>query len=196
MPTPRMNMPRTGLGTSGRAVFTAPKAAKKKRYAHSGDNARVILTGAAYADTRPTADIFDAAHEAYDGFGMLLPAAWTPVPGASPRPTPGLRATRRRYHPSQLVGPRGHEVAWDSAYDAWSTASGRLAAQGIRLDGGWDGGRMIERVLGRPVQRGRDDMRLRDILHQRTVQALTPEERRLERAASRLLAAHRTDADA
>lgn len=188
MPRPIKNTPRAAASMIGRGVFTRPPAAKKtKRYAHCGDNAKIILTGAPRAATRETADLFDAAHEAYDGFGMLLPAART-MPDGRAVPTPGLRAARRRYHPSQLVGRPGAEVGIDSAFDAWSRAVAALAAQGVKLSGGWDGGGMIEKVLGAGRGRARDDIRLRDILHQRTRQrGLTADEARLERLASIML---------
>lgn len=102
-------------------------------YAHSADNASVVLTGADPASCSPTADPYDRAHLTYrkdsDGVRMLVPAGVT-GPRNSSLPRPGLLATPRLYHPSQMASSG---VGFDSSFDDWAARAIRLQAQGIPM---------------------------------------------------------------
>lgn len=154
---------------------------KPKRYAHSEDNGRVVLTCVVRRESRacvPTPDPSDRAHLAMDATGYLLPAH--DVPSAKPR----------RYPDSQLTSTG---VPFDSMYDEWARNARELTGAGINIGLGAtrflgasaDAREALAKSMGGARQ-------LRDRLEPQTTQSLmTPNELALERIASALLASHR-----
>lgn len=144
-------------------------------YEHSGDNGRVVLTcapaDASYIETKDPADRAHLTRLPGDELGRLAPAATH-----DGYMRPGLRARPRLYHPSQVVGRPGREVAIDSSFDAWHERLRWLVAEGL---------------LGRASNSKGDyleEIRLRDLVPVRKnrPRAPSPEEResaRLSREA-------------
>lgn len=154
---------------------------KPKRYAHSEDNGRVVLTcivrREAVRSCVPTPDPSDRAHLAMDATGYLLPAC--DVPSARPR----------RYPDSQLTSSG---VPFDSMYDEWARLVSKYADAGINLGGGevrFVGASLEERAALASHLGGADAMRA--ALHQRTHCEMSPHELALEEQASALLKARR-----
>lgn len=135
-----------------------------------------------------TADPFDVAHGDRDpATGGLLYLAQ----GARGVARFGLAAhPRRRYHPSQTVATlEGAVVGVDSAFDAMHERAARLAAEGLTTQSvGAVRTSFLAAQLDARLTRG---VRLRDVLHQETRCAMSPEEMRLEVAASAMLAQRR-----
>lgn len=154
---------------------------KPKRYAHSEDNGRVVLTCVVRRESRAcvqTPDPSDRAHLAMDATGHLLPAP--SVPSARPR----------RYPESQLTSSG---VPFDSMYDEWARNARELTGAGINI--GLGATRFIaasadaREALARSMGGARQ---LRDLLEPKTEQSLmTPSELALERIASAILSRHR-----
>lgn len=154
---------------------------KPRRYAHSEDNGRVVLTCIVRREEMracvPTPDPHDRAHLAMDATGYLLPAF--DVPSARPR----------RYPQSQLTS-RG--VPFDSAYDDWAKNAKELTVAGINV--GLGATRFIgasadaREALAKSMGGARQ---LRDRLEPQTTQSdMTAQELALERRASAMLARH------
>lgn len=155
---------------------------KPKRYAHSEDNGRVVLTcivrREAVRSCVPTPDPSDRAHLAMDATGYLLPAC--DVPSARPR----------RYPDSQLTSSG---VPFDSMYDEWARNAQELTGAGINV--GLGATRFIgassdaREALAKSMGGAR---KLRDRLEPQTEQSMmTPAEIELELVASAILASHR-----
>lgn len=155
---------------------------KPKRYVHSEDNGRVVLTcivrREAVRACVPTPDPNDRAHLAMDATGYLMPAR--DVPSARPR----------RYPESQLTSTG---VPFDSMYDEWARNAQELTGAGINVGLGAtrfigassDAREALAKAMGGARQ-------LRDRLEPQTTQSLmTPAEIELERVASAILASHR-----
>lgn len=161
-------------------------------YSHSADNAKLVLTGCVAKTAIPTRDPFDRAHLTPDGMGMLLPAGLRSDDGRPDRVNPLVAGRPRRYHQSQCVAVKVNEtghltgVGMDSMWDGWWERVGELHAAGITVMGR---GPSQAEVLYDLNERAGDRMRLRDILHPKVHQKVTREQRALEKAANRLIAA-------
>lgn len=163
----------------GRLVVTM---AKKRTRIYEFANEAVHLTCGGHAEAVPTRDPFDMAHGVRDGFGMLVPAAIRRE-GHIVLNRLVRHARPRRYHPSQMTSSG---VGVDSMFDAWWESVKRLAYAGVLTTAHADHARALEAAESSARSAG---IRLRDILHQRTRQDLTPEETAAEREASRILRA-------
>lgn len=184
-------------GDGGAAV--AEEMLRRSTFEHARDNLRQVLTGedigrglrkrdrraarAAFEDAcRETDDPFDAAHNDRDrkdgAFYLEQGRGGVPRFGLLDRP-------RRRYHESQMVGTGPVRVGVDSAFDAMAERARRLEGEGISAGriGAVQTGLLAE-LLDARLPRG---VRLRDVLHQETRQALTVREAALEREAGRWL---------
>lgn len=158
-------------------------AARMKR--GSEPNARIVLTGAAFAVTAETTDPHDRAH-AVKVFGLLVPAATRR--GGRSVPRNDIDARPRRYPPALLVlvreewSGRVRVIGEDSVPDGFHARLSRLRREGligeVRMEGtaGEEAAIRLRDVVG-------DRVRLRDRLHQRTKVRATAEERRLDAAA-------------
>jgi hypothetical protein len=147
-----------------------------------------------------TSDPHDRAHLKRDGAGFLMPAAKDGIPfrmAARPRAYPEDQCVRRIMSVASEAVVNG-VLAWerrvicvdhigiDSMFDQWWEKYLGLIAAGIPMAGlrqNDQGEDAFRRQLYLPP-----DQRLRDVLHQRTVQSgMTERELALEQEASRML---------
>lgn len=144
-------------------------------------NRRDVLVSPAYVGPLVrTTDMSDRAHGCVDSCGYLIPAATS-----TGKPNPQVRgATPRAYPPSQMAG----RIAHDSAFDEWDARRRRLEEEEIILSPP-AAAVAHERALALLQSQGGRDRRTGLLVLSKTIRVrLTPRERELERAGSRLLA--------